>query len=336
MARPSAHGQAMIRTATAAAKANEAPAPAPSQKASVADGERDHDRDEDAGDTVGEPLHRRLARLRLGDEPADLRERGVGADADVARTTSRPPTLIVAPTTASPGRTSTGTRLAGQERLVDRGAALLDDAVGRDLLARPDDEAVADARARRPGCAAPRRPRRARLTSLAPSSSSAWSAAPGASLRPRLEVATGEDEGHDDGRDLEVDLAGASRRGRRRGRRPSASAARRRRGRRARRPTSPRRRACRPRSACPSSPRRGSGSARRRGGTASRPRGRRASPAAARATASSRTAAARSSRAAARAARARPRRSAAAGAAGPWSARRRRLVGVRLRAASRR
>ena len=45
---------------------------------------RDRDRedggDEDAGDPVGEPLHRRLAGLRLGHEAGDLRERGVAAD----------------------------------------------------------------------------------------------------------------------------------------------------------------------------------------------------------------------------------------------------------------
>ena len=40
----------------------------------------DDDRDEDAGDAVGEPLDRRLAGLRVGDEPGDLGERGVGAD----------------------------------------------------------------------------------------------------------------------------------------------------------------------------------------------------------------------------------------------------------------
>ena len=44
--------------------------------------ERDDDDDghEDGRDPVGEPLDRRLARLRLGDEARDLGERGVGAD----------------------------------------------------------------------------------------------------------------------------------------------------------------------------------------------------------------------------------------------------------------
>ena len=80
VASPSAHGQAMISTATAAVNANVAPSPAPSQKPSVATRERDHDRHEHARDAVGEPLHRRLAGLRLGHEPGDLGERGVGAD----------------------------------------------------------------------------------------------------------------------------------------------------------------------------------------------------------------------------------------------------------------
>ena len=70
VARPSAHGQAMISTATAAVNANVALSPAPSQKPERGDGERDDDRHEHAGDAVGEPLDRRLAGLRVGDERA--------------------------------------------------------------------------------------------------------------------------------------------------------------------------------------------------------------------------------------------------------------------------
>ena len=44
-------------------------------------GEDDHDRDEDRRDPVGEALHVGLAGLRVLDHPADLGERGVGADA---------------------------------------------------------------------------------------------------------------------------------------------------------------------------------------------------------------------------------------------------------------
>ena len=80
VASPSAHGQAMISTATAAANARAASPPSASQPASVASEMRDHDRDEDGRDAVGEALHGRLAGLRLGDEPRDLRQRRVGAD----------------------------------------------------------------------------------------------------------------------------------------------------------------------------------------------------------------------------------------------------------------
>ena len=80
VASPSAHGQAMISTATAAVNANSARLAGAEPEAERRDGEPDHDRDEDAGDAVGQPLDRRLAGLRVGDEPGDLRERGVGAD----------------------------------------------------------------------------------------------------------------------------------------------------------------------------------------------------------------------------------------------------------------
>ena len=42
--------------------------------------DEDHDRHEDARDPVRQPLHRRLGALRLGDQPADLRERGLAPD----------------------------------------------------------------------------------------------------------------------------------------------------------------------------------------------------------------------------------------------------------------
>ena len=80
VARPSAHGQAMISTATAAANARPRVAGA-DPEAERRGGDRQHDRDEDRRDAVGEPLDGRLAGLRVGDEPADLRERRVGADA---------------------------------------------------------------------------------------------------------------------------------------------------------------------------------------------------------------------------------------------------------------
>ena len=111
---------------------------------SVASETDDHDRDEDGRDTVDEPLDRRLARLRLGDEARDLRERGLGADPRRAHDEApvgverRADDLVAGADLDRDG-------LAGEHRLVDRRLAELDDAVGGDLLARPHDESVADA-----------------------------------------------------------------------------------------------------------------------------------------------------------------------------------------------
>ena len=84
VASPSAHGQAMISTATAVVIANAALAPSSSQKPSVAEREGDDDRHEDRGDAVGKPLDGCLAGLRLAHEAADLRQCGVGADGEGA------------------------------------------------------------------------------------------------------------------------------------------------------------------------------------------------------------------------------------------------------------
>ena len=133
-------------------------------------------RDEHRGDPVREPLHRRLARLRLGDQPGHLGELGVradpgGADHAAARRRSRSRR-----SPRRPGPTSTGT---GSPVSIEVSTAELpgdDDAVGGDLLPRPDHELVADRELRRPGP----RPRAVaqHRASLAPRSSSARSAAP--------------------------------------------------------------------------------------------------------------------------------------------------------------
>ena len=108
VARPSAHGQATISTATAAVKATSGPAPAPSQK----------------------PRAPAAIAITTGTNTADTRSASrwtsalpfcaastsraiwasrVSAPTRVARTTSRPPAFTVAPVTSSPGSTSTGT-----------------------------------------------------------------------------------------------------------------------------------------------------------------------------------------------------------------------------------
>ena len=118
VASPSAHGQAMISTATAAVNANAASSPAPSQKPSVGDREADHDRDEHARDAVGEPLDRRLAGLRVGDEPrrsgpARCRRRPWSrARQAAAGVDGRAGDLVAGPLLDRD-------RLAGEQRLVD-------------------------------------------------------------------------------------------------------------------------------------------------------------------------------------------------------------------------
>ena len=115
--------------------------------------------------------------------------------------------------TASPGPTSTGTRLAGEQRGVDGRGALDDDAVGGDLLAGADDEAVAD------GELVDRDPHLGAVAEHGDVLGAELEQGPqggaGAALGPGLEVAAGEDEHGDAGGDLEVDLAGRPRRARR-------------------------------------------------------------------------------------------------------------------------
>src|SRR5581483_2099289 len=96
---------------------------------------------------VGDALRGRLRGLRRLDEPRDARERGIGADlrgaiADRAGLIQRPGddgcTLLLLD----------GDRLAGDHRLVDRGAAIDDLAVDRDPLAGLQHDHVADAHLR--------------------------------------------------------------------------------------------------------------------------------------------------------------------------------------------
>ena len=145
-------------------------------EAEGAEREHDHDRDEDRGDPVGEPLRRGLAVLRVLDQPRHPGELGVGAD---------PGGLDDQPAARVDGGAGDGVAggdldrhgLAGEHRGVHGRGALDDRAVGGDLLAGPYDEAVADRSTRATGMRTSR-PSRSTATSLAPSSSSARSAAP--------------------------------------------------------------------------------------------------------------------------------------------------------------
>ena len=108
VASPRAHGQAMISTATAAVKANVRSSPTPIQKPSVAT---------ERAITIGTKTpEMRSARRCTGALPdcASVTSRPIWASAVsaptlVARTIRRPPAFTVAPATSSPGRFSTGT-----------------------------------------------------------------------------------------------------------------------------------------------------------------------------------------------------------------------------------
>ena len=170
VARPSAHGHAMMRTATAAVNASAAERAEREPADERGERDRDHDRDEDRRDAVGQPLHRRLPRLRGLDEARDLGERRVRAD--LRRADDEPAVGVDRRAgDVGAGLDLDGQRLARQQRLVDGRRALHDDPVGRDLLARPHDEQVADMHVLDGDeTSAPSRRTRA---SLAPSSSSA-------------------------------------------------------------------------------------------------------------------------------------------------------------------
>ena len=240
VASPSAHGHAMMSTATAAVNAL---------------------RGRGAEQRASRRASRARSRSRPGTNTAETRSasRCTGAFPDcaastsraicasavsaptfVARTTRRPYVLIVAPATSDPGPTSTGNGLAGQQRLVERRLALHDDAVGRDLLPGPDDDQVADDDLldRDGDLVAVSQDARLLRSELEQHADRLARAA----LRARLEVAAEQDQRRDHRGDLEVRVRVEP--ADEHDRRPEA-----------------RRRACRSRSACPSSPRDGARSA---------------------------------------------------------------------------
>ena len=103
----------------------------------------DHGRHEPAGDLVGQPLDRRAAALRFGDELHDLRQHRVAPD--LPRLDDERAALVHGAADdlrADLLRHRHG--LAGDHQLVDGAAALHDRAVDRHLLARAHAQPVAD------------------------------------------------------------------------------------------------------------------------------------------------------------------------------------------------
>ena len=175
VARPRAHGQATIRTATAAVTAALAPAPAPSQKPRVAAA---------SSRTIGTKIPDTRSASRCtsalpcwaSSTSRAIWASWVSAPTRVARTSSRPPALTVAPTTGSPGPTSTGTdspvsiaaSIAEVPRVTTPSVATF--SPGRTRNVSPTASSPTGTRTSRPS--------RSTATSLAPSSMSARRAAP--------------------------------------------------------------------------------------------------------------------------------------------------------------
>ena len=144
VASPSAHGHAMIRTATRrdqrVGQTRLGPDGSPDEGAQERHGH--HGRHEIGGHAVCQALDRRAAPLRLADQLDDPREQRVPADALGPHHEGARPVDGAA---GHPilGRLLDGHRLSGDHRLVDDAPSLENDAVDRDPLARPHAQPVA-------------------------------------------------------------------------------------------------------------------------------------------------------------------------------------------------
>ncbi len=175
MASPRAHGQAMISTATAAVNASAASAPLPSQNPRVPSA---------SAITTGTntPEIRSASRCAAAlpfcasSTSFAIRASWVSAPTRVTSTTSRPPALTVAPATGSPTPTSTG-----MDSPVSMEASTADEpstTVPSVAIFSPGRTTKRVPTSRSPtGTRRSRSPSRT-VTSFAPSSSSALSAAP--------------------------------------------------------------------------------------------------------------------------------------------------------------
>ena len=197
----------MISTATAltSAYASRGSGPSSAQATNVSDRDRDHGRHEPA---------RRPGRPAAGSARGcaapratiahDLREQRVRADALGAHH-ERPRAVDGAADDRVARLLLDRDRLAGDHRLVDRARAFDDDAVDRDLLARPDAQPIAGLDLGRAGRrrSAPSASTRRAVFGARPSSARIARAGPAA--RPELEDLAEQHERDDHRRGLEVD-----------------------------------------------------------------------------------------------------------------------------------
>ena len=207
VARPSAHGHAMISTATAAVKAAVADAPISSQVPSVSSDNPMTIGTKTRRHPVGQPLHLGLAALGFGDQPGHLGQLSVRAD-------TRGPHLQ--PSADVDGRTDDvvagahvdGHGLAGQHRRVHRRCARNHDTVGGDLLAGPRHEDVVDGELSYRNAGFGRSmPQHCDVLGAHVEQGAKRCAGP--PLGAHLEIAAGEDEGRDGGGDLEIKVGSA-------------------------------------------------------------------------------------------------------------------------------
>ena len=142
VASPSAHGQAMISTASAALNACPAVLPASSHPASVGRRTGQHARDEHRADPVGETLDARLPGLRLLDQRDQVSKLGVPAHLDRAHHQTAGQDDGAAGHAVTRGCVD-GDRFSGHHAPVDGGLAGQNLTVGGNPLPRPHHETLA-------------------------------------------------------------------------------------------------------------------------------------------------------------------------------------------------
>ena len=142
VARPSAHGQAMISTLTAATIANGSRGCGPIAQPEGGQGDGDHDRHEHRRDLVDQSLDRSTGPLRLGDQVDDPGQGRVGAQASGLHHQAAALDDRAADDPVT-GALVDRNRLAGDHRLVHIRVTIDHGAVGRHLLARPHPTPIA-------------------------------------------------------------------------------------------------------------------------------------------------------------------------------------------------
>ncbi len=205
VARPSAHGQAMISTATALTRAcaSRGSGPKVAHAMNVMSATHDHARHEVGRDLVGQALDRRTGPARLADHPDDLGQHRLGAD-PLGPHDQGPVAVDRAADDAISGPFLDRDRLARDHRLVHGARAFEHDAVDRHLLARPDPQPIAgdDAIDRHVllGAVVAEPPR-----GLGRQAQQRADGAAGLPARPQLEHLAQQDQRRDHRRGLEVD-----------------------------------------------------------------------------------------------------------------------------------